>query len=345
VGHVLALLPVLGLGFEKELPMIRSFFTAFACVLLATGCISVNIGGLGRGEFDETVVLGDSGPKILLLEIDGVITEHERTSFLGDLEESSVARVVEQLDMARHEGDVRAVLLRVDSPGGTASASDAIYRAIVDFKRDTNLPVVAQFMGLAASGGYYVAMAADEIHATPTTVTGSIGVIFMGVSFQGLMERFGVRDQTITGGEHKDAGSFMRDMTPEEEAHLQSVVDDLHDRFKTVVAAGRPKLDAEAVDRLADGRIFSAKQAEAEGLVDSISPLEETAARAARLAGIDGDYRVVSYHRESEYRNNLHTRAPMPVATESSGDEWSALLERSGIAGPGFHYLWWPAAR
>lgn len=326
--------------------MIRSSLSMLALLAMATGCISVNLGGFGRGDLEETVVFGRSGPKILLLEIDGMISEQEHTGFLGDLKESTVALVVEQLDRARAEGDIRAVILRVDSPGGTASASDAVYRALRDYKRDARVPVVAQFMGLAASGGYYVAMAADEIHAAPTTVTGSIGVIFVGVSFEGLMKRFGVRDQTITGGKYKDAGSFLRDMTLEEEAHMQSVVDDLHDRFKAVVAEGRPKLDASAIDRLADGRIFSARQAEAEGLVDAISPLEETTRQAARLAGIDGDFRVVTYHRESDYRNNLYTRAPAPIAAQPSGsnDQWSALLDRAGLGGPGFHYLWWPAA-
>lgn len=323
---------------------VRTLGLLVSLVGIAGGCITVNIGGAGRGDLEETVVQGDSGPKILLLEIDGVITEHERTSLLGEVTESSVARVIEQLDRARDEDDVRAVVLRVDSPGGTASASDAIYRALRAYREEQGIPMVAQFMGLATSGGYYVAMAADEIHAGPTTVTGSIGVLFVGVSFAGMMERFGVRDQTITGGVHKDAGSFLRDMTPEEQAHLQSVVDDLHDRFKSVVARGRPNLDAEQIERLADGSIYSARQAEAAGLVDSISPIEVTTARAATLAGIVGPYRVVTYHRPDEYRNNLHTRPPSPQRAESSHDPWSALLERTGMGGPGFHYLWWPAA-
>jgi len=310
----------------------------------SVGCISVNIRGPGLGELEESVVYGERGPKILLIEIDGVITEHALTSLLGVSRESTVARMVEQLDRARDDGDVRGVLLRIDSPGGSASASDDVYRALLDFKQEQGIPVVAQFMGVAASGGYYVAMAADEIHAEPTTVTGSIGVLFMGISFEGLMKRFGVRDQTITGGAHKDAGSFLRDMTPEEEAHLQSVVDDLHDRFKTVVQAGRPGLDGPAIDRLADGSVYSAKQAEAAGLIDGIRSLEETTEHCARLSGIAGDYRVVSYHRGSEYRNNLHTRAPIPQPQAKAGSDWTAMLESTGLARPGFHYLWWPGA-
>jgi protease-4 len=321
-----------------------------ACVLLAelsAACIHIDIGGGGRGDFEETVVFGNRGPKVLLLEIEGVISERERSGFLGAGQESTVARVVEQLDVARDAGDIRAVILRVDSPGGSAAASDDVYRALRSFKDETGLPVLAQFMGLATSGGYYVAMAADEIYAVPTCVTGSIGVLFVSVSFEGLMTRLGVRDQTLTGGKHKDAASVLRDMTPDERSHLQSVVDDLHDRFKSVVEAGRPKLDRARVDELADGSVYSAPQAEASGLVDGIAPIESTVARAAELAGLDGDYRVVTYHRPSEFRNNLYTRGPVSAPTARTDGEWAALMDRAGIRAqsePGFHYLWWPAA-
>lgn len=320
--------------------------------VFGTACIHVNIGGDGRGEFEQTIVFGRRGPKILLLEIEGVISEHERTSFLGAGRESTVARLVEQLQVAREEGDVRALVLRIDSPGGSAAASDDVYRALLAFKQETGLPVVAQFMGLATSGGYYVAMAADEIWAEPTSVTGSIGVLFVSVSFEGLMKRWGVRDQTVTGGAHKDAGSLLRDMTSEEEAHLQSVVDDLHDRFKSVVEAGRPKLDRARIDELADGSVYSAPQATASGLVDGIAPIEATVRRAAELAGLGDSFRVVSYHRPSEFRNNLHTRsvgqAPSAKADGAGEADWQALMDRAGIRArgeAGFHYLWWPAAR
>ena len=330
--------------------MLRLSVVIASCllVIVAPGCISVQLGGAERGELEETVIRGDSGPKILMLEIDGVITEHERLDLFGSTTESTVARVVEQLDRARRDDDVRAVLLRVDSPGGSASASDDVYRALDDFKRERGVPVATQMMGLATSGGYYVAMASDEIRALPTTVTGSIGVLFVGVSFAGLMEKLGVADQTVTGGEHKDAGSFLRDMTPEEEAHLQSVVDDLHDRFKAVVADGRPELDADAIAAAADGRIYSASQALELGLIDAISPIEQTTRDLAAKAGLGTSYRVVTYHRPDEYRNNLHTRDPKPglqAERRSSGGDWGGLLDAAGLTRPGFHYLWWPAAQ
>ena len=319
-----------------------------AVLLLASGCLTVNIGDGGRDAFEESVVFGQGGPKVLMLEVEGVISEHERPGFFGPGSESTVARIIEQLDRARAEGDIEALLLRIDTPGGSASASDDVYRAIEAFKAEAGIPVVAQLMGIATSGGYYVAMSADEVRAAPTTVTGSIGVLFMGLSLEGLMERWGVRDQTVTGGVHKDAGSFLRDMTPEEEAIMQSVVDDLHDRFKAVVQAGRPDLDMAAIDRLADGRVYSAPQAVEAGLVDAIASLEETAEHAAGLAGIEGSFRVVTYHRPTEYRNNLHTRADVPAPEASGAPDWAVLAEKLGLAGldrAGFHYLWLPAAR
>ena len=130
-------------------------------------------------------------------------------------------------------------------------------------------------MGMATSGGYYVAMSADAVVAYPTTITGSIGVIFTSVNLAGLMEKIGVEDQTITAGRHKDAGSPLRRMTGEERRHIQRVLDDLHARFVEVVASGRPALAPDALRALSDGRIFSAREAREAGLVDRIGDLED----------------------------------------------------------------------
>ena len=215
----------------------------------------------------------------------------------------------EQLERARDDASVRALLLRINSPGGTVTASDILYQELMRFKRDRGVPVVAHFLGVAASGAYYVAMAADEVVAQPTTVTGSIGVIFVGVNLSGLMQKIGVADQTLTAGAQKDAGSWLRPMQPAERAHLQAVLDDMHDRFKKIVVAGRPRLDAQRVDALADGRIYSADQALANGLVDGLGDLEQAVAATQRRAGL-ASARVVIYHRPREYRQNLYTQAP-----------------------------------
>ena len=310
---------------------------ALCLPLLLCSCIQVQLWGLPR-PLEETVVHGEAGPKILLLEIEGVIVEEApEPGLFGPEEDNPVSRVREQLDRARKDPEVRALLLRINSPGGTATASDLIYGEILRFKRERGVPVVAQLMGLATSGGYYVAMAADLVVAHPTTVTGSIGVRFVSVSLAGLLEKLGIEDQTLTAGPHKDAGSPLRRLTPDERAHLQSVLDDLHDRFEQVVAAGRPNLAPGALERVADGSIFSAPQALELGLVDAVADLEESVVRAQRAAGLSQS-RVVRYHRPREYADNLYTRSP-PLAPrlriELPGSR--ALATR-----PGFYFLWAP---
>jgi len=309
-----------------------------ACPALANaGCVTGQLFGGSREPLVETVIFGESGPKIALIDIDGVISDQaEDREFLEPSGEGMVARVREQLDLARDDASVRALLLRINSPGGTVTASDILYQELMRFKRDRGLPVVAHFLGVAASGAYYVAMAADEVIAQPTTVTGSIGVIFLGVNVSGLMQKIGVADQTLTAGDQKDAGSWLRPMKPAERAHLQAVLDDMHDRFKQIVVAGRPSLDARRVDALADGRIYSADQALANGLVDGLGDLEQAVAVTQRRAGLASS-RVVIYHRPREYRQNLYTQAP-PAPNVLRLE----LTPSLPLARPGFLYLWAP---
>ncbi len=317
---------------------VRPLLRALAVVLVSSvglGCIQIDLFRGGQGPFVETVVhthRGDGGEpaKLLLIELDGVIGRGDAISLFGSGQEGTVARLREQLDRARNDSELRGVLLRIDSPGGEATASDVVYAEIMRFKRDRGLPVVAHFYGMAASGGYYVAMAADEIVAEPTTVTGSIGVIFSSVNLSGLMQRFGIEDQTTKGGAYKDAGSMLRPQTPEDRAILQGVIDDLHLRFRDVVALGRPKLSREEVDALSDGRIFSAPQALSNGLVDRVGDIEDAVDALEKRAGATGSF-VVSYHRPAEWRRNLYTRSPAE-APRADGS-------RTGL-GPGFHYLW-----
>jgi protease-4 len=308
--------------------------------LAGSGCLTIDILGGARQPLVESVIHGDSGPKIALIGIDGVISDQaEEPELLEPAKESMLARVREQLDHAREDAGVKALLLRIDSPGGSVTASDILHQEVMRFKRDRGVPVVAHFMGVAASGGYYVAMAADEVIAQPTTVTGSIGVIFVGLNLSGLMKKIGVTDQTLTAGDAKDSGSWLRPMKPAERAQLQSVLDDMHARFKKVVVAGRPQLDAKQVDALADGRIYSADQALANGLVDGVGDLEQAVAAAQRRAGL-ASARVVVYHRPREYRKNLYTEAP--AIPRSLRLELAPPLP---LPRPGFLYLWAPGLR
>lgn len=319
-------------------PTWRLALLALALPGCLTGCLTVNLWGGGRKPLVETVVDGTEGPKILLLEVEGVLTESpEMEGFIGMERESTVDRIVEQLDKARTDDEVEAVLLRIDSPGGSVTASDVVYDEILRFKRERKVPVVAQLMGTAASGGYYVAMAADEVIAHPTSITGSIGVVFFGVNISGLMEKFGVQDQTLVTGPYKDAGSPLRPMKNEERAQLMSVLDDLHARFVAVVEQGRPGLEADRVVALADGRIYSAPQALELGLVDRIGDIREGIEQTRIRAGLS-EARVVSYHRPREWRQHVYNQAPTGETAVRLGPRLPAW-ER-----PGFMYLWAPGA-
>jgi protease IV len=315
--------------------LIRNLGFVLIAVVLA-GCITIEIPGGKPGKLRETVVEGEGGSKVALIEIEGVLHEVATPTRLGlSEEESSVARVRAQLDMAAKDRAVKAVVLRIHSPGGTATASELIYGEIQRFKAKKQVPVVAQLMGIATSGAYYAAMAADSVYADPTTVTGSIGVIFMGVNVSGLMEKLGLADQTITTGPYKDVGSPLRRMTPEDRALVQGVLNDLYQRFVQVVVAGRPHLPAGRITELADGRIYSAPQAQANGLVDGIADLPSTIDEVRRRTGLT-EARVVTYHRKREWRENLYT---MPRSWETSTIEPTRLLDL--LHAPTFAYLWW----
>lgn len=320
-------------------PFSRLGWLLAGLALAAPGCVSISLFDGGRKPLVETVIHGDTGPKILMLEIDGVISETpEIGGLIGMEQESAVERVVEQLDKAREDDEVQALLLRINSPGGTVTASDIIYDEILRFKNERGVPVIAQLMGVAASGGYYVAMAADEVIAHATTVTGSIGVIFFGVNISGLMEKFGVEDQTLVTGPFKDTGSALRPMKKQEREQLQSVLTDLHARFVSVVDTGRADLDREQVAALADGRIYSATQALEAGLVDAVGGLSDSIAHAQIRAGLV-DARVVTYHRPREWKQNYYNRALPGEITLQVGPRIPAF-ER-----PGFLYLWAPGVR
>ncbi len=202
---------------------------------------------------------------------------------------ASAERVVSDLRRAAQDPRVRAVVLRVNSPGGSAAASDEIGRAVADL-REAGVPVVVSMGDLAASGGYWISCFADQIVASPATVTGSIGVIFQHANMEQLFDLLGIDTETIKSGQHKDMGSADRALTDAERAILQAMVDDIFDQFVEVVSTGR-ELDRERVLELADGRIFTGRQAQQLGLVDQLGTLTEAQELAAQLAGLDS-YRV-----------------------------------------------------
>ena len=321
--------------------MIVQRAAAISVLLLLSGCIlyaPVDLGSLGSaGELEESVVLGSTGPKIVMIELTGVISDEEGRSRLSLAEQPSiVVETKNALDRAADDPDVAGIILRINTPGGSVSASDTLHHEIELWKSEQKRPVVAYLNGLATSGGFYVAMASDRVVAHPTAVTGSIGVVMPGLSIQGLMEKYGVVDQTLTSGPYKDAGSLLRDMTPAERAQLSSVIADLFARFEDVVAKGRPGLSREKVTALSDGRVYSAQQALDAGLVDQLGYLEDAVAEVEQRAGIL-ESRVVVYHRANQTRENIYSRSPN-IAVQVT-DVNLLPIRRSELA-PGFYYLW-----
>ena len=228
--------------------------------------------------------------------------------FFGLEPESTVARVVAELETAADDDHLAAIVLRINSPGGTVTGSDIVYDRLMRFKAQFRVPILVQMMDVAASGGYYAALAGDTIVASPTTVTGSIGVVFTSVSVQGLFDKIGVRNQTIVSGSMKDIGSPLRTMTPAERQVLESLIGDMQHRFVGLVRERRPNLTAEMNAQMVDGRVFSAQQALTGGLVDDIGYLDGTIELAKRRAGLR-EATVIRYRRRDEFADSLYARA------------------------------------
>jgi protease-4 len=315
------------------------FTLALAFAVVTSACVNVEIPLFsGGGGLEEKVLAGKRGPKVAVVDLSGTLGLSASSGLLGlPAGESPVARLRAELDRAARDGEVAALVLRIDTPGGTVIASEILYGEVARFKRETGRPVVAQMMGIAASGGYYVAMAADRVQAYPATITGSIGVVMLGFNASVLMEKLGVGYQTFTTGPFKDAGSPFRPMTSAEREQIDSVIRDLFAGFLSVVERGRPKLSRSAIERLADGRIYSARQALEAGLIDGIGDLEQAIAHAKQAAGVAGDARVVVYRRPGERAENLFSAA----STRIGADAMLAQL-RGALAESSFLY-WWPA--
>lgn len=292
----------------------------------------------GPGPLQETLVSGSGDAKVVLVDLTGVISSLNGDGLIPT--PSMLASIKEQLTRAAEDKNVKALILRINSPGGTVTASDILYHEVRLFKQRKKVPVVASIMDVGASGGYYIAAAADSILAHPSSVTGSIGVIMLTVNARGLLEKVGVEATAVTSGPRKDMGSPFRAMLPEERAIFQSVIDSFYHRFLQVVQDGRPGLAAEQIKKLADGRIYSGEQAKAAGLVDGIGYLDEAIELAKKKADLS-EARVVTYHRPGEYQNNIYSRLFGPgvgLAGMANLDLFS--LVRGGT--PQFMYLWMP---
>lgn len=213
---------------------------------------------------------------IAILPIEGLLETGESESTLI-MEVTGSRTVSELLRKATRDPKIKALIAYIDSPGGDAAASQEIFQAIVRFKERTGRPVIAVMGSVAASGGLYVACSADKIYALPSTLTGSIGVIWQSVNVERLLSNLGIKPETLKAGQFKDIGSLFRSMTNQERELLQRMLNDVHEQFISDVAKGR-KLPVEKIRNIADGRLLTGRQAKALGLVDEIGSLDEAIA-------------------------------------------------------------------
>lgn len=323
---------------------IRTFclFAILAC--LAAGCGS----GAGylirpvsaKDELVETVVSRDPGlfvsAKVAVIDVDGLLFNQRDGGFFGS-GENPVSLFIEKLGAAQADPNVRAVVLRLNSPGGGVTASDLMYRRLIEFKEKRKIPVIAMIEDVGASGAYYVACGADSIIVTPTSVTGSIGVIVQTFSLAGTMAKLGIEARAVTSGPMKDMASPFKPLDDADRKVIQEIVTEFHNRFIDTVAAGRPKMTRDAVAALADGRIYTGTQAVANGLADSTGDVEAAIKQAREKAGLRAA-KVVMYDRSWGYKANVYSASPL------GGMQMNLLnLSAADVAAwlrPQFLYLW-----
>ena len=231
------------------------------------------------------------GGRVAIVEVEGVILE--------------VDDLVRELQSYRDNPSVRAVVVRINSPGGVVGPTQEVHGALLKL-REAGKPVVASLGALAASGGYYIAVAADRIYANPGTLTGSIGVIMQMPNVDGLLKKVGVDYVVVKAGQYKDLGNFARPIRPDERQVLQSLLDDVHGQFIDAVATGR-KLQRAQVVRFADGRIFSGAQAKSLSMVDALGSLEDAVNAAGTLAGLRVPPKVITPRRRNSIVNLIRS--------------------------------------
>lgn len=308
-------------------------------VLAVSGCMfpTVKLFTDASDPLKECVLEGEEDEKVLVVPVYGIISDIPRKSLMKD-EPSMVQDIVSQLRLAEADPDIRAVVFKIDSPGGSVTASDVLYHEILTFKQRTGVKVAAVIMNAAASGGYYIALPADWIMAHPTSITGSVGVIFLQPRFYEFMDKIGVGVDASTSGENKDMGSPFRAPTAAEEKIFQNLTESLGRRFLDLVTAHR-RLSPDALADVATARIYLAHEALELGLIDDIGYLNHAIAHAKTLAGIPETARVVIYRRTEYPDDNLYNI--QSVFPEKMPRLIDLGLPDSGFWNrAGFYYLW-----
>jgi len=288
----------------------------------------------------EFTLQGAGNEKILIIPINGFISDGQKDSPLHR-KPSMVQEIVSQLKKAEKDKEIKAVILKIDSPGGSVTASDLLYHEVTRFKERSKAKLVVVMMDVAASGGYYIALPADLILAHPTTITGSIGVVFLRPNVSGLLGKVGVEMDIDKSGRNKDMGSPFRKATAEEQQIMQNLIADLADRFIGLVVSHR-RLSDDARANISSAQIYSAGDALRLGLVDQIGYLDEAIEKTTKIAGLPENPKVIVFRRTEYPDDNLYnTYSSRPGIPEIN------LLDL-GLADSlppfrsGYYYLWLP---
>jgi len=294
-------------------------------------------------QLEETEIQRDKGifilDKIAVIDVDGLLINKCKRGWMRE-GDNPVSLFVEKLDKAAADRRVKAVVLRLNSPGGTVAASDIMYHSLREFKRKTGKPVVTCILGLGCSGAYYLACGSDGIVAQPGSVTGSIGTILQTFSFAGTMEKIGVKAVTIKSGELKDLGSPLHDLQAEERKVLEGIISQFFEQFLAVVQEGRKKIGEQKLRGLADGRVFTSEEALQEKLIDRIGYPADGIEWAKEIAGVE-KARVVIYHRPLGHKANVYGSAMSDDGLVGAliNVELPDWLKSNGAQ---FLYLWQP---
>jgi protease-4 len=285
----------------------------------------------------EYTLEGRAPESILLISVQGTISDTPQRGLIRS-SPSTVQQIAAQLKKAEKDERIKAVLFKVNSPGGTIIASDILYHEISSYRNRTGAKIIVSMMDVAASGAYYLSLPADLIMAHPTTITGSVGVIFLRPKVGSLMEKIGLGVDVIKFGKNKDMGSPFRDSTEEEKNIMQNVVNDFGERFIRLVQEHR-KLQEPAMGEISTARIFTANEALKLGLIDKIGYLSDAVNEAKKLAGLAEDARLVVYRREKFPDDNYYNVAGTAAENEHLPVINIALPDSLNLP-TGFYYLW-----
>ncbi len=315
------------------------FIAVLFSMILITGCAAprVNLFNAVPDPLKEFTLEGTGSDKVLLISVTGLISDSPKKDLIGT-SPSVVEEVVAQINKAKRDKQIKAVLLKINSAGGTITASDILYHEISVYKEKTGVKIAVSMMDVAASGAYYISLPADVIMAHPTTITGSVGVISLQPKVSGLMNKLGLGVDVKKFGRHKDMGSPFRESSEEEQKLMQKAVNDFGERFIGLVKKHR-KLSPQALTEVSTARVFLADEALGLGLVDKIGYISDALQETKKIAGISEDARVVVYRRMKFPEDNYYNIAGAELGKLNIPVINLELPEAFGLKA-GFYYLW-----